>query len=166
VISEKVSLTGGWNAHERLTAHTTYTNLCAVRTTVILDDALFQEATKVVLAQWLSKNELPPRRWKTLVIEEGLQAVLRDPDIGRRPTADRVNKPKNLTIIVDEALLRRAERLVAKELGGDRERTRMAGAVINHGLRALLRQGASRRLATLDGVELEPDSAARRARAG
>jgi hypothetical protein len=137
-----------------------------VRTTVVLDDALFQEATKVVLAQWLSKNELPPRRWKTLVIEEGLQAVLRDPNIGRRPTGGRASKPKNLTIIVDEALLRRAERLVAKQLGGDRERTRMAGAVINHGLRALLRQGASSRLATLDGVEIEPERAARRARTG
>jgi hypothetical protein len=137
-----------------------------VRTTVILDDALFQEATKVVLTQWLSRNEPPPRRWKTLVIEEGLQAVLRDPDIGRRPTADRASKPKNLTIIVDEGLLRRAERVVAKELGGDRERTRMAGTVINHGLRALLREAASRRLATLDAVEVEPESAARRARAG
>lgn len=137
-----------------------------MRTTVILDDALFQEATKVVLAEWLSKNEPPPRRWKTLVIEEGLQALLRDPDIGRRLAADRATKPKNLTIIVDEALLRRAERLVAKELGGDGERTRMAGAVINHGLRALLCQRASRRLAALDGVEIEPDRAARRVRAG
>jgi hypothetical protein len=28
-----------------------------MRTTVVLDDALFQEATKAVLADWLSRNE-------------------------------------------------------------------------------------------------------------
>ena len=100
------------------------------------------------------------------MIEEGLQALLRDPDIGRRLREDSVSTPKNLTIIVDEALLRRAELSVVKELGGDRERTRMAGAVINHGLRALVRQRASRRLAALAGVEIEPDRGARRARAG
>ena len=137
-----------------------------MRTTVILDDALFQEATRIVLEEWLSKNEPPPRRWKTLVIEEGLHALLRDPDLGRRLGADGVSKPKNLTIIVDETLLRRAELLVVKELGGDRERTRMAGAVINHGLRALLRQRASRRLAALAGIEVEPDRGARRTRTG
>lgn len=137
-----------------------------MRTTVVLDDALFQEATKVVLEEWLSKNEPPPRRWKTLVIEGGLQALLRDPDIGRRLREDSVSTPKNLTIIVDEALLRRAELLVVKELGGERERTRMAGAVINHGLRALLRQKASKRLAALAGVEIEADRGAHRARAG
>ena len=164
--SEKVSLTGGWNAHERLTAHTTYTTLCAVRTTVILDDALFQEATKDRPRGVAVQERAAPRRWKTLVIEEGLQALLRDPDIGRRLREDSVSTPKNLTIIVDEALLRRAELSVVKELGGDRERTRMAGAVINHGLRALVRQRASRRLAALAGVEIEPDRGARRARTG
>jgi hypothetical protein len=137
-----------------------------VRTTVILDDALLQEATKIVLEEWLSKNEPPPRRWKTLVIEEGLHALLRDPDLGRRLGDDGVSKPKNLTIIVDETLLRRAELLVVKELGGDRERTRMAGAVINHGLRALLRQRASRRLAAFGGIQVEADRSARRTRTG
>ena len=131
-----------------------------------MNDALFQEATKIVLEDWLSKNEPPPRRWKTLVIEQGLQALLRDPDIGRRLREDSVSRPKNLTIIVDEALLRRAEILVVKELGGDRERTRMAGAVINHGLRALVRQRASRRLAAFTGVEIEPGRVERRARTG
>lgn len=134
-----------------------------MRTTVILDDALLQEATRIVLEEWLSKNEPPPRRWKTLVIEEGLHALLRDPELGRRLGDDGVSKPKNLTIIVDETLLHRAELLVVKELGGDRERTRMAGSVINHGLRALLRQRASRRLAGLSGTDMEPDSGGRRA---
>jgi hypothetical protein len=129
-----------------------------VRTTVILDEVLFQEATKIVLQEWLSKNEPPPRRWKTLVIEEGLRALLGDPDVGRRLAEDRVSRPKNLTIIVDEPLLRRAELLVVKERGGERERTRMAGTVINHGLRALVRQRASRRLAALSGAQIEPDS--------
>ena len=132
-----------------------------MRTTVILDDGLFQEATKIVLEEWLSKSEPPPRRWKTLVIEEGLKALLRDPDIGRKLAEDRVSRPKTLTIIVDEPLLRRAELLVVKELGGERERTRMAGTVINHGLRALVRQRASRRLAALSGAQIEPGSAGR-----
>ena len=54
-----------------------------MRTTVVLDDALFQEATKAVLETWLAKSEPPPRRWKTLVIEEGLNALLADANLSR-----------------------------------------------------------------------------------
>jgi hypothetical protein len=120
-----------------------------VRTTIILDDALFQEATKGTLAEWLRKNEPPPRGWKTLVIEEALKALLRDKNVGRRLGEERavVAKPKTLTIIVDEALLKRAESVITREIGGVGEKTRMAGVVINHGLRALLRERACRRLA-------------------
>ena len=135
-----------------------------MRTTVVLDDALFQEATKAVLETWLAKAEPPPRRWKTLVIEEGLNALLADENLSRTLRDARVARPKNLTIIVDEALLRRAEALVAKELGAEREKTRMAGAVINHGLRALLRQRASRRLAA--SASTDAGRGARRARTG
>jgi hypothetical protein len=139
------------------------TTLCAVRTTVVLDDALFHEATKVVLEAWLSKKEPPPRRWKTLVIEQGLSALLADDNLSRKFRDGGAGKPKTLTIIVDEHLLRRAEAAVAKELRAERERTRMAGVVINHGLRALLRQRASRRLAATGG-EVEAGPGARRAR--
>jgi hypothetical protein len=135
-----------------------------VRTTVVLDDALFQEATKAVLETWLAKNEPPPRRWKTLVIEEGLNALLADANLSRTLRDAPVTKPKNLTIIVDEGLLRRAGAAVAKELGPEREKSRMAGAVINHGLRALLRRRASKRLAAHFGAETEPGRGARRAR--
>jgi hypothetical protein len=135
-----------------------------MRTTVVLDDALFQEATRAVLETWLAKNELPPRRWKTLVIEEGLNALLADESLGRTLRDAPPVRPKNLTIIVDEALLRRAGALVAKELGPEREKTRMAGAVINHGLRALLRRRASQRLASHGGTEAEPSRGGRRAR--
>ena len=136
-----------------------------MRTTVVLDDALFQEATKAVLEDWLSKNEPPPRRWKTLVIEQGLSALLADRNLSRNLRDGGVDRPRNLTIIVDEPLLRRAEALVAKELGAEREKARMAGAVINHGLRALLRQRASRRLAMGSAPETETGRA-RRSRAG
>jgi hypothetical protein len=132
-----------------------------MRTTVVLDDGLFQEATKAVLAAWLAKNEPPPRRWKTLVIEQGLSALLADENLSRNLRDAAVGKPKNLTIIVDEALLRRAGALVAKELGPEREKTRMAGAVINHGLRALLRQRASRRLAESSTAAIEAGRARR-----
>lgn len=137
-----------------------------MRTTVVLDDALFQEATKAVLEDWLSKNEPPPRRWKTLVIEQGLSALLADRNLSRNLRDGGFDKPRNLTIIVDEPLLRRAEALVAKELGAKRERARMAGAVINHGLRALLRLRASRRLAMGSGAETETGRGTRRSRAG
>ena len=135
-----------------------------MRTTVVLDDALFQEATKAVLETWLAKNEPPPRRWKTLVIEEGLNALLADANLSRTLRDAPVARPKNLTIIVDEGLLRRAGAAVAKELGPEREKTRMAGAVINHGLRALLRRRASKRLAAHTGAETEPSRGARRTR--
>jgi hypothetical protein len=137
-----------------------------VRTTVVLDDALFQEATKAVLEAWLAKNEPPPRRWKTLVIEQGLTALLADANLSRTLRDSAVAAPKNLTIIVDEGLLRRAEAVVAKELGAEREKSRMAGAVINHGLRALLRQRASRRLAATGSAESDSGRASRRSRAG
>ena len=137
-----------------------------MRTTVVLDDGLFQEATKAVLETWLAKNEPPPRRWKTLVIEEGLNALLADANLSRTLRDAPVAQPKNLTIIVDEGLLRRAGAAVAKELGPEREKTRMAGAVINHGLRALLRWRASKRLAAHIGAETEPSRGARRARHG
>lgn len=137
-----------------------------MRTTVVLDDALFQEATKAVLEAWLAKNEPPPRRWKTLVIEQGLTALLADGNLSRTLRQSAVASPKNLTIIVDEALLRRAEAAVAKELGGEREKSRMAGAVINHGLRALLRQRASRRLAAAGSAESDAGRGSRRSRAG
>jgi hypothetical protein len=135
-----------------------------MRTTVVLDDALFQEATKAVLETWLAKNEPPPRRWKTLVIEEGLNALLADENLSRRLRDEPAARPKNLTIIVDEALLKRAGAVVAKEQGPEREKTRMAGAVINHGLRALLRRRASKRLAAHASAETEPSRGARRAR--
>ncbi len=135
-----------------------------MRTTVVLDDALFQEATKAVLETWLAKSEPPPRRWKTLVIEEGLNALVADANLSRTLRDAPVGRPKNLTIIVDEGLLRRAGAAVAKELGPEREKTRMAGAVINYGLRALLRRRASQRLATQTGAESEPSRGTRRAR--
>ena len=135
-----------------------------MRTTVVLDEALFRDATKAVLETWLAKNEPPPRRWKTLVIEEGLNALLADANLNRTLRDAPVAQPKNLTIIVDEGLLRRAGAAVAKELGPEREKTRMAGAVINHGLRALLRRRASKRLAAHPGAEGEPSRGARRAR--
>lgn len=137
-----------------------------MRTTVVLDDALFQEATRAVLETWLARSEPPPRRWKTLVIEEGLNALLADENLSRTLRDAPVASPKNLTIIVDEGLLRRAGAAVAKELGPEREKTRMAGAVINHGLRALLRKKASRRLAAIAGGEIEPGRGARRVRRG
>ncbi len=87
--------------------------------------------------------------------DANLSRTLRDAPVGR---------PKNLTIIVDEGLLRRAGAAVAKELGPEREKTRMAGAVINYGLRALLRRRASQRLATQTGAESEPSRGTRRAR--
>jgi hypothetical protein len=124
-----------------------------MRTTVILDDALFQDATKIVLEEWLAKSEPPPRRWKTLVIEQGLHALLRDKHMGRRVRDDLVVRPKNLTIIVDDELLHRAEAAVSKEFGEAKEK--MAGLVINQGLRALLRERASRRLAAAGGAERE-----------
>jgi hypothetical protein len=135
-----------------------------MRTTVVLDDALFQEATKAVLEALLAKNEPAPQRWKTLVIEAGLNALLADENLSRTLRDAPAIRPKNLTIIVDEALLRRAGVAVTKELGPEREKTRMAGAVINHGLRALLRQRASRRLATLASDDEDPARPVRRAR--
>jgi hypothetical protein len=126
-----------------------------MRTTVVLDDALFREATKAVLETWLAKNEPPPRRWKTLVIEEGLNALLADQNLSRRLRDEPAAQPRNLTIIVDEALLRRAGAAAAKALGPQREKTRMAGAVINHGLRALLRRRASKRLAAHAAADTE-----------
>jgi hypothetical protein len=137
-----------------------------VRTTVILDNVLFQEATKTVLAEWLARSEPPPRRWKTLVIEEGLKALLADPYLGRRLRDTVSAKPKTLTIIVDEDLLKRAEAAVIRHLGGERERARMAGAVINHGLRALLRRKASRRLAELARDATGPARNGRKGQAG
>lgn len=135
-----------------------------MRTTVVLDDALFQEATKAILEERLAKNEPPPQRWKTIVIEAGLNALLADENLSRTLRDAPVARPKNLTIIVDEALLRRAGAAVAKEIGPEREKTRMAGAVINHGLRALLRRRAAKRLAAHAGAETEPGRGARRAR--
>lgn len=136
-----------------------------MRTTVVLDDALFQAATKAVLEEWLAKNEPPPQRWKTIVIEAGLNALLADENLSRTLRDAPVARPKNLTIIVDEGLLGRAGEAVLQQLGPEREKMRMAGAVINHGLRALLRRRASKRLAKSAGVEVQPARSTQRGRA-
>jgi hypothetical protein len=61
-----------------LTVHTTQIILCAVRTTLDLDDALLRDATSALVREHLDRNEAVPSQTKTFVVEQALRALLRE----------------------------------------------------------------------------------------